>query len=309
MVSIFTPTSTELDFFSFPESDGAPMAESRENIIEMIEMIFGLSYLMQVQGRTQFALGGNQFLFYNPHNGNDPGTLWVSPDVYLALDVPPGLRNSWRTWEEGKCPDVVMKITSVSTQAEDVGTKLRRYGQLGAREYYIYDPQHTVVPPLQAYRYEGGEAVPLSVAEGRVVSPLLGAELRVVGAYLRVVDPRTGEPMLMTEEERQARIAAERAAAERWARELADIRAEAEAEARLAVEARAAEAAARADEEARARHEADARAGEAVARAAESEARARDEAEARRLADHQARQTAQALQEALARIAQLSEGG
>jgi len=303
MVSIFTPTSTELDFSSFPESDGAPMAESREN---MIEMIFGLSYLMQVQGRTQFALGGNQFLFYNPHNGNDHLAL----DVYLALDVPPGLRNNWRTWEEGKCPDVVMEITSVSTQAEDVGTKLRRYGQLGAREYYIYDPQHKVVPPLQAYRYEGEEAVPLPVAEGRVVSPLLGAELRVVGAYLRVVDARTGEPMLMTEEERQARIAAERAAAaERWARELADsraaaaaARAEAEAEARLDAEARATEAAARADEEARARHEAD-------ARAAEAEARVRDEAEARRLADHQACQTAQALQEALARIAQLSGGG
>ena len=294
MVSIFTPTSTELDFSSFPESDGAPMAESREN---MIEMIFGLSYLMQVQGRTQFALGGNQFLFYNPHNGNDH----LAPDVYLALDVPPGLRNSWRTWEEGKCPDVVMEITSVSTQAEDVGTKLRRYGQLGAREYYIYDPQHKVVPPLQAYRYEGEEAVPLPVAEGRVVSPLLGAELRVVGAYLRVVDARTAEPMLMTEEariaaERAARIAAERAAAaERWARELADSRA-------AAAEARATEAAARADEEARARHEAD-------ARAAEAEARVRDEAEARRLADHQACQTAQALQEALARIAQLSGGG
>ena len=44
----------------------------------------------------------------------------------------------------------------------------------------------------------------LPVARGRVRSPLLRAELRIVGMYLRVVDPRTGEPMLMSAEERRA---------------------------------------------------------------------------------------------------------
>ena len=250
----------EIDFSSFPESDGAPMAESLEN---MIEMIFGMNFLMELQGRTDFAVGGNQFLFYNPLNGREH----FSPDVYVALGVPPGPRRTWKTWVEGKCPDLVMEITSGSTEDEDTGTKLRKYGELGAREYYIYDPLHKLVPSLRAYRYESGWPVALPVADGRVVSPLLGAELRVVGTYLRVVDPRTGEPMLMTAEERQARIAAELdAATERRARRTAE------------------------------------------ARAAAAEARADGEAAARRAAEALAQQTALALQEALARLARLSEG-
>ena len=300
MVMIHSP---KVDFSSFPESDGAPMAERVENMITMIEVIFGMNFLMEIQGRTRFAVGGNQFLFYNERNGNDH----LSPDVYVALDVPPGLRATWKTWLEGKCPDLVMEITSGSTQDEDTGTKLRRYGELGAREYYIYDPLHTLVPPLQAYRYEGGRPVPLPVARGRVRSPLLGAELRIVGTYLRVVDPRTGEPMLMTEEERRARIAAELdAAAERRARRDAEART-GEAEARTGeAEARAGEAEARAYE-ARLRAEEEAQARQTAQLEASAERNARQAAEARAgEAEAQARHTALALQEALARLARLS---
>jgi len=296
----------EIDFSSFPESDGAPMAESLENMIEMIEMIFGMNFLMELQGRTDFAVGGNQFLFYNPLNGREH----LSPDVYVALGVPPGPRRTWKTWVEGKCPDLVMEITSGSTEDEDTGTKLRRYGELGAREYYIYDPLHTLSPPLQAYRYEGGCPVALPVTGGRVVSPLLGAELRVVGTYLRVVDPRTGEPMLMTEEERRARIAAELdAAAERRARRQAEARA-GEAEARAGeAEARAGEAEARAYEaRIRAEDEAQTRQTAQLEASAERDARRAAEAKAGE-AEAQARQTTLALQEALARLAHLTKEG
>jgi len=290
MVTTYTPPR-EIDFSSFPESDGAPMAERVENLVTMVEIMFGMNYLMEIQGRADFAVGGNQFLFYNERNGNDH----LSPDVYVALGVPPGLRATWKTWLEGKCPDLVMEITSGSTEDEDTGTKLRRYGELGAREYYIYDPLHKLVPPLRAYRYEGGRPVALPVTGGRVVSPLLGAELRVVGMYLRVVDPRTGAPMLMTVEERQARIAAELDAAT-------------ERRARRAAEAMAGEAEARAREEAEARRTAEAQAREADARTRGAEAMAR-ESEARAIeAEAQARQTALALQEALAQLARFSEG-
>ena len=290
MVTTYTPPR-EIDFSSFPESDGAPMAERVENLVTMVEIMFGMNYLMEIQGRADFAVGGNQFLFYNERNGNDH----LSPDVYVALGVPPGLRATWKTWLEGKCPDLVMEITSGSTEDEDTGTKLRRYGELGAREYYIYDPLHTLVPPLRAYRYEGGRPIALPVTGGRVVSPLLGAELRVVGMYLRVVDPRTGAPMLMTVEERQARIAAELDAAT-------------ERRARRAAEAMAGEAEARAREEAEARRTAEAQAREADARTRGAEAMAR-ESEARAIeAEAQARQTALALQEALAQLARFSEG-
>ena len=305
MVTTYTPPR-EIDFSSFPESDGAPMAERVENMITMVEIMFGMNYLMEIQGRTDFAVGGNQFLFYNERNGNDH----LSPDVYVALGVPPGLRATWKPWLEGKYPDLVMEITSGSTQDEDTGTKLRRYGELGAREYYIYDPLHTLVPPLRAYRYERGRPVALPVARGRMVSPLLGAELRVV-------DPRTGEPILMTPEERRARIAAQMdAAAEHWARREAEVRAgeaearatEAEARAEVEVqERRVAEA--RADEEADARRAAEAMTAAEVDARRAAETRADEERAARRAAEIQAQQTALALQEALAHLARLSNGG
>ncbi len=44
---------------------------------------------------------------------------------------------------------------------------------------------------------------------GAVVSPLLGAELRPVGIYLRAIDPATGLPFRTADEERRDRIAAE----------------------------------------------------------------------------------------------------
>jgi len=66
-----------------------------------------------------------------------------------------------------------------------------------------------------------------------VVSPLLGAELRPVGIYLRIIDPATGLPFRTADEERHDRIAAEgRAALEEQGRLAAEERA-ARAEAAL----------------------------------------------------------------------------
>jgi len=77
-----------IDFSSFPEGDGAPLVGRVENLITMVEVMLGMNYLMEIQGRADFAVGGNQFLYYSARNGNDH----LSPDVYVALDVPPGLR-------------------------------------------------------------------------------------------------------------------------------------------------------------------------------------------------------------------------
>ena len=189
-----------IDFSTFPDSDGEPMVENRANLDQMVLLIYGAERLLAP--RVRFAAGGNQFIYYNRRNGREHTT----PDVYVALDVAPGKRPKWETWnEEDKFPDLVMEITSVSTQDEDLGNKVRLYGRLGAREYYIYDPEQQLQPPLRAYMREGGRLVERPVGPDlRTFSPVLGAELRVVGEWLRIIDPGTGEPIPSFDEEHDA---------------------------------------------------------------------------------------------------------
>lgn len=189
-----------IDFSTFPDSDGEPIAENRANLDQMVLLIYGAERLLAP--RVRFAAGGNQFIYYNRRNGREH----ITPDVYVALDVAPGKRPKWETWnEEDKFPDLVMEITSVSTQDEDVGNKVRLYGRLGAREYYIYDPEQLLQPPFRAYTREGDRLVERPVGPDlRAFSPVLGAELRVVGEWLRIIDPATGEPIPSFDEEHAA---------------------------------------------------------------------------------------------------------
>jgi hypothetical protein len=154
--------------------------------------------------------------------------------VFVLLDVPPGARQKVLVWEEGKFPDVVFEISSPSTAREDRITKRELYGRLGAREYYIFDPQGAMRPASQGFVLVGDRLEPLAlVAEGRLVSGLLGAELRVVDGWLRVIDPHSGEPIPVPEElwarwqaaEAQAQQARARATREARARRAAEARA------------------------------------------------------------------------------------
>ncbi len=163
-----TYTRAEIDWDTFLGSDGEPVAETVENAIQMVDLQFALRCLLETQGRVRVAVGGDQLMYDNQRNGRDH----ISPDVYVALDVAPGLRPTWKTWEEGKFPDIVFEITSPSTEDVDRGSKLELYTRLGAREYYIYDPQQVMVPPLRAYTRQGDTLAPLALLPTRaVVSP------------------------------------------------------------------------------------------------------------------------------------------
>ena len=232
----------DIDFSTFPDSDGEPVAENRGNLNQMVYLIYNAEH--HLAPRERFAVGGNQFVYYNPVNGRDH----LAPDVFVALDVPPGPRQKWETWIEGKFPDVVFEITSESTVAEDLGRKVRLYGRLGAREYYIYDPAQELQTPLHAYHRVGHVLVAQPVLpDPSIFSPALDTELRVVGEWLRLIDPATGQPYPTPEEEHLGRLAAEAQAREevraRWETEAArqtemQARRAAEAQARQEAEAR-----------------------------------------------------------------------
>jgi Uma2 family endonuclease len=259
-----------IDFSTFPDSDGEPVAENTSNLVQMTDLIY--SCQNHLAPRKRYVVGGNQFIYYNSRNGWDH----ISPDVYVILDVEPGNREKWQTWlEGGKFPDVVFEITSESTEKEALGPKVDLYARLGAQEYYIYDPLQVLQPPFRAFHRQGAMLVPRPLLPGPAIfSPALDAELCVVGRWLRLIDPRSGQPVPVPAEDHAARHEAEQALAA-----LAAERDQARAQLQREAEAR---------------------------RAAEEQAQ-RDAA-ARLGAEEQARRAQAALQEALEQLARLQGG-
>ena len=251
----------EIDFSQFPESDGEPMAETSANVVQMVDLIYALRTLLIAQQRMPATVSGNQFVYYNPLSGRDN----ISPDVYVVFDSTVMGPAKWQTWVEGKFPDIVFEITSPSTEQQDLsdepGGKRRLYARLGAREYYIYDPQLEMVPPFQGFSLRDGRMEPLPILpSGGISSPLLETELRPMtmaatqrhmgGAWLRVIDPWSGQPIAVSDEEHDAlevtqeQLTETREELTETREELTEAREEltAEARTRIAAEARAARA-------------------------------------------------------------------
>ena len=223
-----------VDYSTFPDTDDEPMADTEDNQALMIDTIFALRHRLEPEGHH---VGGNLLVYYNRASGLDH----LSPDVFVALGSGPERRKKWETWIEGKFPELIVEFASPSTSDRDVGEKIDLYGRLGAEEYYIFDPIPLLQPPFQAYHRAGRRLMPQPVGpEQRIASPVTGLIFGIVDGWLRVIDPATGVPLRIPDEERAARIAAERArdAAER-ARGSAEEYARREEQARLAAEERA----------------------------------------------------------------------
>ncbi|MCE9563690.1 MAG: Uma2 family endonuclease [Planctomycetes bacterium] len=124
----------------------------------------------------------------------------ISPDVMAVLGVPqrdPRLRRSFYSWEEAeRVPSVVFEMASRSTVDEDLGTKFWRYEELGVREYFLFDPEGVhLVPVLQGFRLNG-TAYRRIVAKDGTLESELGFRLRTEDTMLRLIDTRTGQPIL-----------------------------------------------------------------------------------------------------------------
>src|SRR5579884_2066555 len=98
----------------YPSSDGRPMAETplhRDLLFILIEML-----RHWYAANPMVYISGNMFLYYERGNTRRR----VSPDVQVTLGIPAlPERRVYRTWVEGKPPDVVFELTSRSTRRED----------------------------------------------------------------------------------------------------------------------------------------------------------------------------------------------
>ena len=121
--------------------------------------------------------------------GNRRATL--APDLMVVLGVGNEPRVSFKTWEEGKVPDLVIEVVSRSTWRKDVRVKPGLYAALGIAEFWLFDPLR---PRLGGFELSGGEYRRIAELPGGAFrSGVLALDLLVQAGELRCRDPRNGK--------------------------------------------------------------------------------------------------------------------
>ena len=290
-----------------PRFGGPAQARAVLYVDDAIELLFCVP-----RGRTDVAFCCARPIDYEPGNPE----ARVVPGLYVALGVPPSEEASYKVWEKGRPPDLVLDVASHSQEPQhDWRAKQPVYARIGIRECWQFDPtgEH-FEPRLRGFRLERGRYVALPVVDeggtATIRSVVLGLDFWLDGAELRVRDPRTGRICPSYEEAvARWRDGYLRAAASAKARREAEARAAAMWKARCEAEAHEAatgkarrEAEARAATTWKARCEAEARAATTWKARCEAEAHEAASAKARREAEAREAATAKALREAEAEL-------
>ena len=251
----------------YPESDGKPVGETD---VHRRELLYTAETLERYfAARNDVYVSGNLLFYYEEGN---PAAV-VSPDVFVVFGPAPGLRRTYKLWQEKYAPSFVLEVSSRDTRFEDRGTKRALYAELGVQEYLLFDPEGEYLkPPLQGYTLVGGEYQPMSrMADGAIYSRTLDLTLRKQGLELHLYRV-AGDRILRTNELEAAYLAGvARAEYETQRAEHETQRAEHEAQ-------RAEYEAQRAESEAQ-RAESEAQRAESEAQRAESEAQRASTAE------------------------------
>ncbi len=165
------------------------------NTIEMLEARFADDPMVYVSG--------DMFVYYVPGNRH----LSVVPDVFVVKGVrKTPERRVYLIWEEGKGPDVIIEVTSLTSREEDQDDKFVLYRDtLRVYEYFLFDPEGAYLdPPLQGYRLNQGEYLAIEPVDGRLPSEVLGLHLERDGTELRLYDPVSRKWLLTAREVREA---------------------------------------------------------------------------------------------------------
>lgn len=198
-----------------PYDDGEPMDTERHR--KQMNLLTD-SLELEWQDRDDFYVGGNMAIYFSELQAkkND----FRGPDVFVVLDTVRREHKSWVVWQEGgRTPDVVIELTSPTTEDVDRGEKMRVYAKLlHVHHYYLFDPLTGVLEgyslgPMGVYTrmdpLPNGD-LPCSRL-GLRVGLRHGVYQGVEADWLRWID-ESGRVIPSAEE--QARAAEERAAAE-----------------------------------------------------------------------------------------------
>ena len=217
LLTPYAPTETA-DLY--PESDGKPMAETDLHIDAIIRMRHILrTYFTEV---PDVYISGNLMMYYE--DSRPPKA--VSPDILVAFGIGKKPRRTYKIWEEGKPPDLVIEFSSKGTVQTDLVWKRKLYAEMGVPEYFLYDVDRRYLPsPLMGFRLVGDVYVEISPnADGGIPSETLGLDFHLLADDFGVYDPEA-EKWLQTPTE-AANARAERAEVEvaRLREELARLR-------------------------------------------------------------------------------------
>jgi Uma2 family endonuclease len=184
------------DDIYYPESDGQPMAETDLHRDEMYDLIHALR--RRYRDVPDVYVTGNLFFYYIK---GDPRAV-VAPDLFLVYGVAKKKRRTYKLWEEGGVPSLVIELTSDSTKDEDLSKKKVCYESLGIEEYFLHDPYGDyLAPTLQGFRLVNGRYRPINPEpDGSLRSLTTGLVLQVEDSRLRLVDAATGERLLWDDE-------------------------------------------------------------------------------------------------------------
>ncbi len=174
------------------------MGETDHHILLMFTFRFMLDEYFRT---TEHVYVGSNLMCY--YVAGDP-TKSISPDVFVVRGAAQGERRVYKFWEE-PAPNVVLEISSRKTRKEDLGKKKDLYAWLGVREYFVFDPEYKLQPPLRAFRLHGADLVEEMVLGNRAMSVELGLELANDGRTLRLWNPLTKEYLRTPAEEAAAR--------------------------------------------------------------------------------------------------------
>lgn len=197
--------SEDGDIF-YPDTDGKPMAESDFQRNPLIYCVQSLKERFRTY--PDVYVSGNLLIYYE--KGNPLKS--VAPDVFVVFGVPGHDRSSYKIWEEGKAPDMVIEIISGSTWKKDLNN-VSLYRRLGVKEYFLFDPLDKYLDPvLRGYRldktgrYRQTRVAKLPGGILKTDSLQLGLELRAESGQLRLYDPKLREYLLSHSEEKQGRL-------------------------------------------------------------------------------------------------------
>jgi len=190
-----TLAETDDDEF-YPSSDGEPVGETDWHIWALILLREGLED--HFAERQDVYVASDLFLYYVKGDRNAS----KAPDAMVVKGVAKHFRRSFRTWVEKAMPCVIIELASGKTWQEDLGPKRALYARLGVAEYFVFDPEAAYLnPALQGFRLKGKKYVPLVAAvDESLTSKELGLRLLAEDHMLRLIDARTGQPILTRQE-------------------------------------------------------------------------------------------------------------
>lgn len=141
--------------------------------------------------REDVLTAANMMVYFDEGNARK----WLAPDVFVCFGVENKLRKTYKVWEEVKIfPQVVFEIASENTVENDLGKKYLDYSRLGVEEYYLLDPERSLLPsPLMAFQKNDERLVAVNVENDRVFSPLMNLEIVNTGTSFGLFNPETKE--------------------------------------------------------------------------------------------------------------------